>query len=175
MDEKEYSEFVANLAKNGDEILKTLTSEKCELWHMFFALMIKVGELADPLKKYIIYGKDLDFKNLKEELGDIEYYLSDIRRLLNVTREEILDGNVAKLKERYPSGQYSNEQAINRADKKEPELFTIFDFVQMKVFGPATIQHCLIRDGGAGLQIVDENKKPIYFWSVINQNWVKHE
>ena len=43
--------------------------------HIALGLIGEVGELADALKHDLVYQKPLDIENVKEELGDIIYYL----------------------------------------------------------------------------------------------------
>lgn len=69
-------------------------------------------------KKHVIYRKPRDMPNIVEELGDIELYLEGLRQQLGVSREQCLQGNIAKLTKRYESGKFSNDSAIQRADKQ---------------------------------------------------------
>lgn len=48
---------------------------KRELEHLYCGLLDEIGELASAYKKNIGYGKELDLINVKEELGDIFYFL----------------------------------------------------------------------------------------------------
>lgn len=48
---------------------------KRELEHLYCGLLDEIGELASAYKKNVGYGKDLDLVNVKEELGDIFYFL----------------------------------------------------------------------------------------------------
>ena len=114
--ETAHSRMVNNLAKQGEDILKDLTPHTAELLHMAILLAGEAGELVDCIKKHAIYTKKLDFDNLEEELGDIEFSLERIRQLTGVTREETLEANIKKLAKRY-DGSYSNESAQIRLDK----------------------------------------------------------
>lgn len=111
-----YPEFVASLAKPGDVILSQLTAHDCDLLHMGLALCGEAGELADAIKKPTIYRKPIDLENVKEELGDIEFYLEHIRQLTGITREEVIAANMEKLLKRYEQG-YSDRAAQERKDK----------------------------------------------------------
>lgn len=115
----EYGEFVAALVKPGAAIESSLSAEKCELIHMAVGVSGEAGELLDAIKKHVIYGKPLDYENVIEELGDIEFYLQGLRNLLSVNRETIIKINQDKLSRRYHKGVYTDEQAINREDKNE--------------------------------------------------------
>lgn len=115
--EDDYSRFVESLKKPGQAIIDSLDPKKADLLHMSVLLADECGELVGALKKHCIYGKDIDFKNVIEELGDIEFALSGIRTTLGIDRDLVLANNMFKLNKRYSSGSYSDEQAKARADK----------------------------------------------------------
>ena len=114
---EDYAAFVESLKKPGQAIMDSLDPKKADLLHMSVLLADECGELVGSLKKHCIYGKELDFKNIIEELGDIEFALSGIRTTLEIDRDRVLADNVFKLNKRYSSGSYSDEQAKARADK----------------------------------------------------------
>jgi NTP pyrophosphatase (non-canonical NTP hydrolase) len=114
-----YPELVAHLSKPGQDIINTLTPEKAHLWHMATGIAGEAGELLDAVKKHVIYNKELDWHNVVEELGDMEFYMEGLRQRLNIIREYTLSENFNKLhKSRYPNG-YSDNAAQERADKRE--------------------------------------------------------
>lgn len=76
------------------------------------------GELTDALKKHIFYGKPLDIENIKEELGDILFYLTMAANSLNISLNELSKLNMDKLKKRYPKN-FNPKDAIQRKDKKD--------------------------------------------------------
>ena len=119
MNEKDYDKMTAALSKSGSDIINELSPEKADLLHMAVGVAGESGELLDAVKKATIYNKPLDRENMIEELGDLEFYMSRIRQLINVSRDEVLEHNYAKLSKRYAKGQYSNEQAQERADKED--------------------------------------------------------
>jgi|LSQX01.2.fsa_nt_gb NTP pyrophosphatase (non-canonical NTP hydrolase) len=112
-----HPELVAALAKPGEDILSSLTPEQCHQWHMASALQGEAGELFDAIKKFVIYGKDLDRENVVEELGDMEFYMEGLRAALGITRDECIEANIDKLSTRYSAGKYSDQAAQERADK----------------------------------------------------------
>lgn len=114
---EDYAAFVESLKKPGQAIIDSLDPKKADLLHMSVLLADECGELVGALKKHCIYGKELDFANVIEELGDIEFALSGIRTSLGIDRDRVLADNVFKLNKRYSSGSYSDEQAKARADK----------------------------------------------------------
>ena len=119
MNEKDYDKMTAALSKTGSAIIKDLNPIKADLLHMAVGVAGEAGELLDAVKKATIYNKPLDHENMIEELGDLEFYMSRIRQLLGVSRDEVLEHNYAKLSKRYAKGQYSNKQAQERADKED--------------------------------------------------------
>lgn len=117
-----FSEMIAALAKPGEDILASLTPEKCHMWHMASCIPGEGGELFDAVKKFVIYGKDLDLENAIEEMGDLEFYMEGLRQALGITREQVIEANIYKLAEgpnaRYKGGKYSDKAAQERADKQ---------------------------------------------------------
>ncbi len=110
--------MVAKLVKPGKTIKDELTPEDAHLMHMVIGVCGEAGELLDAIKKKVIYRKELDINNVIEELGDLEFYLEGIRQIINVSREQILQGNIDKLSIRYNKLQYSDASAQEREDKK---------------------------------------------------------
>ena len=113
----EHSEMVRVLVKPGEDILRDLTPEKAHILHMAVGVAGEAGELLDAVKKHTVYCKAIDVENVIEELGDLEFYMEGVRQALGLTREQTLEANVAKLSKRYEGLKYSNQAAIDRADK----------------------------------------------------------
>ena len=112
-----YSEFVNALAKPGQDIINSLTPEKANLWHMASAICGEAGELFDAIKKNVIYEKKIDLENVVEELGDLEFYMQELRTQLSITRDQTIYKNKEKLSKRYEGLKFTNEAAQTRADK----------------------------------------------------------
>jgi NTP pyrophosphatase (non-canonical NTP hydrolase) len=113
-----YSTFVRDLAKPGAAILESLTEEKCDLLHSAIGIAGEAGELLDAIKKHVVYNKPLDLQNVMEELGDLEFYLQQMRNRLCIERTMVINRNFIKLHRRYANG-YSDAAAQARADKQE--------------------------------------------------------
>ncbi len=75
----------------------------------------EAGEVIDIVKKHISHGHELNREKLIAELGDVAWYLAELATVLNVDLEDILKGNIEKLRKRYPEG-FSKEKSINRVD-----------------------------------------------------------
>lgn len=72
---------------------QTLASRTCapldgiemDLLHMRMGVISELGELADAFKRNIAYKKPLDFTNIREEIGDICWYLVNEMRFKGLT------------------------------------------------------------------------------------------
>lgn len=130
-----YSEFVSALCKPGDAIRAELTPEDCHRLHMAVGISGEAGELLDAIKKAVIYRKPLDTANVKEECGDLLFYITGMLSSIGSNLDEVIAENAAKLSLRYASRSYSNAAAIARNDKDhgaevrgpEPEADEEFD------------------------------------------------
>lgn len=113
-----HAQMVKKLAKSGKDILSELTPEDCNLIHATLGISGEAGEILDTIKKHVIYRKPLDRENIIEELGDIEFFMEQLREALNITREQTIESNMDKLAKRYGENyEYTNQKAVVRADK----------------------------------------------------------
>lgn len=114
-----HSEMVTVLVKPPEDIYSSLTLDKIDLVHAVMGVSGEAGELLDAIKKHAIYNKPLDRENVVEELGDLEFYMEQLRQCLGISRDETLEANIAKLSVRYEGLKYSDQRAQDRADKNE--------------------------------------------------------
>jgi NTP pyrophosphatase (non-canonical NTP hydrolase) len=82
---------------------KTLSTTEDLLEHMAYGLITESAEIMDALKKHKFYGRELDVRNLKEEIGDIMWYLYQMLDELNYTPDDCREDNILKLSKRYPN------------------------------------------------------------------------
>jgi hypothetical protein len=94
--------------------LSVLTQEAC-----YQELAIIAGDVLDTCKREFIYGKDLDVKTLVRALIEIDVILNSIYAFRHITMTLVQVANKQKLAARYKKFAYTDEQAINRNDKKE--------------------------------------------------------
>ena len=73
----------------------------------------EAGECIDLVKKHLHQGHPLDAEKLAKELGDVAWYLAETAWALEIPLEDILRGNLDKLKKRYPQG-FDAEKSMNR-------------------------------------------------------------
>lgn len=78
--------------------------EEADLVNGAMGLCGESGEVSDLLKKHIFHGEDLDLDNLKKELGDVCWYIAMICNAAGLKLEDVMRGNIEKLKRRYPDG-----------------------------------------------------------------------
>ena len=71
------------------------------------------GEAIDIVKKHLAQGHPLDKEALVRELGDIAWYLAETAYALDTDLSSVLEGNIEKLRRRYPDG-FSVEQSMER-------------------------------------------------------------
>ncbi len=74
------------------------------------------GEAIDIVKKWLMQGHELDKEHLIKELGDVAWYLAEAATALDVPLETILQGNLDKLRQRFPNG-FDTQASVHR--KKE--------------------------------------------------------
>ena len=86
--------------------------------HMVLGMQTEAAEIADAYKKTIAYKKELDFVNVKEELGDILWYIANLCNMHGWDLRDIMQTNIDKLKARYPE-KFTEENALNRDLNKE--------------------------------------------------------
>ncbi len=85
----EFFTMVQNLAKPGEKIIETLTPEKAHILHMAVGVIGEVtGELLDAVYSADMSGMGIDRENMREELGDTEFYLEGLRQGIHATRIE---------------------------------------------------------------------------------------
>jgi NTP pyrophosphatase (non-canonical NTP hydrolase) len=120
--EEWHATMVRALVKDPSRILDTLNTAQTDMIHAVLGIAGETGELVDAIKKMAIYNKPLDMENVIEEMGDIEFYMAQLRDRLMITRETVLAANIAKLNKRYAGGTYTDQAAQDRADKASERM-----------------------------------------------------
>lgn len=115
--EQNHADMVKTLVKPPIQIFDALNTFKCDLMHATFGIAGEAGEMVDNVKKAVVYNQIFNRANMVEELGDMEFYLEQLRQCTGITREETLLGNMEKLAKRYPQFKYTDTRAKERADK----------------------------------------------------------
>lgn len=96
--------------------MRTLNPEldkKDVLINSVMGLCGESGEAIDIVKKWLAHGHPLDKEKLIKELGDVAWYLAEAATALDVPLEDIFQGNIDKLRARYPEG-FDTEKSLTR-------------------------------------------------------------
>jgi len=115
--EMQHADLVRQLCKSGEDVLKGMSPFDANIVHAQIGISSEAGEIADIVKKIVIYRQEPDIEHAIEELGDLEFYLEQFRQALGIDREDTLQANISKLHIRYPNARYSDQAAKERADK----------------------------------------------------------
>ena len=73
------------------------------------------GEAIDIVKKWLMQGHELDKAHLIKELGDVAWYLAEAATALDVSLEAVFQGNLDKLRQRFPNG-FDVGVSVNRRE-----------------------------------------------------------
>ena len=111
---KDYQSFIESLsALNGKGAnINRLTTAAV-------GISAEGGEFMEIVKKMVFQGKpwnDDNRKHLTIELGDVMWYVMQACMALEIPLDEVIAGNVEKLKKRYPGGEFNVYQSENRAE-----------------------------------------------------------
>ena len=111
---KDYKSFIESLTVldgKGANIHRLLTAA--------VGISAEGGEFMEIVKKMVFQGKPWDEHNRKHliiELGDVMWYVMQACMALNVSIDDVVQGNVDKLKKRYPGGDFDVYYSENRKE-----------------------------------------------------------
>lgn len=105
----------------SDNFFLEVDTDEARLLHASMGLCTEAAEFQDALKKVIFYGKSLDKVNLKEELGDMLWYMAIAMDALNTDFESEMIRNIEKLRVRYPD-KFNDSDAENRDTEAERKV-----------------------------------------------------
>ena len=109
-DYKSFLDSIEYLDGEGSNIHRLLTAA--------VGISAEGGEFMEIVKKMVFQGKPWNHDNREHlviELGDVMWYVMQACAALNVTLDEVIEGNVDKLKKRYPGGEFNVYHSENRA------------------------------------------------------------
>ncbi|MCI9182356.1 MAG: nucleoside triphosphate pyrophosphohydrolase family protein [Acholeplasmatales bacterium] len=109
MDIKEYQSLAMTT-------LNPKLNKKEMLMNAVMGLCGESGEAIDLVKKNLFQNHPFDVEAFKKELGDIAWYLAEAATAIDISLEDILQGNIEKLKQRFPNG-FNKEASIERKDE----------------------------------------------------------
>ena len=128
VDFSRYADFVDGVTSNPSkdyksflDAIKYLDGEGSNIHRLLTAAVginAEGGEFMEIVKKMVFQGKpwnDDNRKHLTIELGDVMWYVMQACMALEIPLDEVIAGNVEKLKKRYPGGEFNVYQSENRA------------------------------------------------------------
>ena len=128
VDFSRYADFVDGVTSNPSkdyqsflDALEYLDGEGSNIHRLLTAAVginAEGGEFMEIVKKMVFQGKpwnDDNRKHLTIELGDVMWYVMQACMALEIPLDEVIAGNVEKLKKRYPGGEFNVYQSENRA------------------------------------------------------------
>lgn len=74
----------------------------------------EAGECCDIVKKFKFQGHELDKEHLKDELGDVLWYIAETASGLGISLEDVAKYNLNKLHKRFGGEKFIKEKSINR-------------------------------------------------------------
>jgi len=89
--------------------------------HAAIGCVTESGELLDALKKQMFYGRELDLTNVKEEAGDLLWYLAILFDELGTDFETESNRVINKLKTRFPD-KFTEQDAFERKLDEERKV-----------------------------------------------------
>lgn len=92
---------------------RAMTQQEFGLIHCALGLMSEASEIIESVLNTYKDGKEVDYKNLKEEMGDVSWYLAEGIRQSKVSFEEVFESNINKLSARFPD-KFTQECALER-------------------------------------------------------------
>ena len=110
-DYKSFLDSIEYLDGEGSNVQRLLTAA--------VGISAEGGEFMEIVKQMLFQGKPWDEHNRKHhiiELGDVMWYVMQACKALDVSIEEVVAGNVYKLKKRYPGGEFNVYQSENRKE-----------------------------------------------------------
>ena len=96
MDLKDYQKLCKKTAK-------IFNSKNDEIVNWGLGIVGEAGDVAGCIKKTVFHNNDQK-EGIKENLGDTMWYIAMICNCFGWDLEEVLEGNIKKLKNRYPQG-----------------------------------------------------------------------
>jgi NTP pyrophosphatase (non-canonical NTP hydrolase) len=129
VDTKKYVEFVDAVTSKESKNYPDFAARIFELEHENFpterlltaavGMSAEAGEFTEIIKKIIFQGKPVNEENmfhLRRELGDIMWYVAQACIGLDISLDEVMEMNVAKLVARYPGGNFDVHYSENRKE-----------------------------------------------------------
>ena len=128
IDFKRYEEFVDAVTSDSSKDFVALADRMGELDRQganierlltaAVGISAEGGEFTEIVKKMVFQGKPWN-EDIREhliiELGDVMWYVAQACMALDISFDEVIEGNVKKLEKIYPGGSFNIGHSENRA------------------------------------------------------------
>jgi NTP pyrophosphatase (non-canonical NTP hydrolase) len=91
----EYQDFVSH----G---IRPEAAGKNRMVHFALGLAGETGEVCDAIKKREYHGRDISIEHIKEEIGDVMWYIANLCNEFEFDLNDVIVENARKLVKRYP-------------------------------------------------------------------------
>ena len=128
IDFKKYEQFVDAVTSDSSKDFVALADRMGELDRQGacierlttagIGLAAESGEFLEIVKKMVFQGKPWSVDNREHliiELGDVMWYVAQACMALDISFDEVIEGNIKKLEKRYPGGHFDIHDSENRA------------------------------------------------------------
>jgi len=129
IDFKKYEQFVDAVTSDSSKDFVSLADRMGELDRQGacierlttagIGLAAESGEFLEIVKKMVFQGKpwnDDNREHLIIELGDVMWYVAQACMALDISFDEVIEGNIKKLEKRYPGGKFDINYSEVRAE-----------------------------------------------------------
>jgi NTP pyrophosphatase (non-canonical NTP hydrolase) len=97
-----------------DTILnKEVPQQNIDIYHGILGLLSETSEIIEAYVNGNLSERGLDYVNIGEECGDLLWYIALILRSCDMTFDDVMSKNIAKLQIRFPD-KFTTDSAINR-------------------------------------------------------------
>ena len=107
----DFADRIGELDREGANIERLITSG--------VGINAEGGEFLEIIKKMIFQGKPWDEDNKEHliiELGDVMWYVAQACMALDISFDDVIEGNIKKLEKRYPGGKFDINYSEVRAE-----------------------------------------------------------
>lgn len=110
----------------GEILLSDALGERAaeldDLFHGIIGVITETGELAEVVMDFLTIGKQPDLTNVREEIGDVLWYLARLIKWAKTTFPAEMQRNIAKLRLRHGQGGFDKGRDIERNLAEEHAL-----------------------------------------------------
>ena len=101
-----------------DPIVMDLKEKEVTALHMLLGVVGETGEFTDACLRYFGTG-DMDVTNLKEEIGDLLWYLAGMCENFGFSIGTVMEANIRKLEARSQSNSVTDDSKRDRQEEAE--------------------------------------------------------